>query len=83
MPIPSQPAQPGIGPGEICEELSFLEDAPVRANVFADGEIETYHLDRPSFQSLFELFPRLASRFYRSLAANQSRRLRELIGPNS
>jgi hypothetical protein len=30
---------------------------------------------------MFELFPHLASRFYRSLATNLSRRLRDLIGP--
>jgi len=81
--IPSQPAQPGIGPGEICGEMSFLEDAPASANVIAQGDVEAYHLDRPTLQSLFELFPHLGSRFYRSLAKNLSRRLRELIGPES
>jgi len=80
--IPSQPAQPAIGPGEICGEMSFLEDAPASANVIAQGDVEAYHLDRPTLQSLFELFPHLASRFYRSLATNLSRRLRELIGPS-
>jgi hypothetical protein len=30
-------------------------------------------------QDLFELFPHLASRFYRSVAVNLSRRLREQI----
>jgi hypothetical protein len=43
--------------------MSFLEDAPASASVIADGEIEAYHLDRFSLQSLFELFPHLASRF--------------------
>ncbi len=81
--IPSQPATPGIGPGEICGEMSFLEDAPASASVVAEGEVEAYQLDRPTLQSLFELFPHLASRFYRSLATNLSRRLRELIGPGS
>jgi CRP-like cAMP-binding protein len=60
--------------------MSFLEDAPASASVTADGEIEAYRLDQLSLQSLFELFPHLASRFYRSLATNLSRRLRELIG---
>jgi CRP-like cAMP-binding protein len=81
--IPSQPAQPGIGPGEICGEMSFLEDAAASANVIAQSEGEAYHLDRPALQSLFELFPHLGSRFYRSLATNLSRRLRQLIGPTS
>jgi CRP/FNR family cyclic AMP-dependent transcriptional regulator len=79
--IASQPTVRALGPGEICGEMSFLEDGPASANVIADSEVEAYHLDRPTLQSLFELFPHLASRFYRSLATNLSRRLRELIGP--
>jgi CRP/FNR family cyclic AMP-dependent transcriptional regulator len=81
--IPSQPAVRAIGPGEICGEMSFLEDAPASASVVAEGDLEAFHLDRPALESLFELFPHLASRFYRSLAMNLSRRLRALIGSNS
>jgi Cyclic nucleotide-binding domain len=81
--IPFQATVPAIGPGEICGEMSFLEDAPASASVVAEGEVEAYHVDRPTLQSLFELFPHLASRFYRSLATNLSRRLRDLIGPRS
>jgi CRP-like cAMP-binding protein len=62
--------------------MSFLEDAPASANVVAHQDVEAYHLDRPTLESLFELFPHLASRFYRSLATNLSRRLRDLIEPN-
>jgi len=51
--------------------------------VVAEKEVEAYHLDRLALESLFELFPHLASRFYRSLATNLSRRLRELIAPDS
>jgi CRP-like cAMP-binding protein len=79
--IPSQATAPAIGPGEICAEMSFLEDAPASANVIAEGDVEAYHLDRPALQSLFELFPHLASRFYRSLATSLSQRLRDLIEP--
>jgi CRP-like cAMP-binding protein len=81
--IPPQSPTPVIGPGEICGEMSFLEDAAASANVVADGEVEAYHLDHPTLQSLFELFPHLASRFYRSLATNLSRRLRDVIGSRS
>ncbi len=80
--IPSQGSLE-IGPGEICGEMSFLEDAPASANVVAHEDVEAYHLDRASIEHLFELFPHLASRFYRSLAINLSRRLRELIGPRA
>ena len=71
---------PSIGPGEICGELSFLDELPASADVVAHEAVEAYYLDRPILQSLFELFPHLASRFYRSLATNMSRRLRDLIG---
>jgi CRP-like cAMP-binding protein len=72
-----------IGPGEICGEMSLLEDAPASTSVVADEDIEAYHLDRSTLENLFELFPHLASRFYRSLARNLSRRLRELLGTGS
>lgn len=78
--IPSQVGSPEIGPGEICGEMSFIEDTAASANVVAYEDLEAYHLDRPALEKLFELFPHLASRFYRSLATNLSRRLRELIG---
>lgn len=77
--IPSRPGSPEIGPGQICGDMSFLEDAPASANVTAEQDIEAFHLDRSTLESLFELFPHLASRFYRSLATNLSRRLRDLI----
>ena len=78
-----QPKAAAIGPGEICGEMSLLEDAPASASVFAEEDVEAYHLDRATLESLFELFPHLASRFYRSLARNLSHRLRELMGPGS
>jgi CRP-like cAMP-binding protein len=77
--IPPQTKSPEIGPGETCGEMAFLEDAPASANVIAHEDVEAYHLDRPTLESLFELFPHLASRFYRSLATNLSRRLRDMI----
>ena len=72
---------PAIGPGEVCGEISFLDELPATATVVAQGEVEVYYLDRPTLQSLFELFPHLGSRFYRSLAFSLSRRLRDLISP--
>ena len=79
--LPSQPRGATIAPGEICGEMSFLEDAAASTSVVAEEDVEAYHLVRPTLESLFELFPHLASRFYQSLATNLSRRLRELIGP--
>lgn len=73
---------PEIGPGEICGEISYLDELPASASAVAQEPVEAYFLDRPTLQSLFELFPHLASRFYRSLATNLSHRLRDLISPN-
>ncbi|MGB8989364.1 MAG: cyclic nucleotide-binding domain-containing protein [Candidatus Sulfotelmatobacter sp.] len=81
--IPSQASAPEIGPGEVCGEMSFLDDVPASANVIAQEDLEALYLDRPTLESLFELFPHLASRFYRSLATNLSHRLRESIEPRS
>ena len=68
-----------IGPGEVCGEISFLDELPATADVVAKDALWAYYLDRPTLQSLFELFPHLGSRFYRSLASILSRRLREVI----
>jgi CRP-like cAMP-binding protein len=77
--IPSQNTFRDLGPGEICGEMSFLEDAPASANVVAETPVEAYQVDQPTLKHLFELFPHLGSRFYRSLATNLSRRLRDVI----
>jgi len=77
--VPLRGAIP-IGPGEVCGEISYLDELPATANVIAKEAVEAYYLDRETLQSLFELFPHLGSRFYRSLACILSRRLRELIG---
>jgi len=81
--IPTQKIVPPIGPGEVCGELSYLDELPASANVIAQEPVEAYYLDRPTLQSLFELFPHLASRFYRSLATGLARRLRDVVAPKS
>jgi CRP/FNR family transcriptional regulator, cyclic AMP receptor protein len=68
-----------IGPGQICGEMAFLEDTLASASAIADEEVEAYALTWTALADMFELFPHLASRFYRSLAVNLSRRLREQI----
>ena len=70
-----------IGPGEVCGEISFLDELPATASVMSATAVETFYLDTPLLRSLIELFPHLGSRFYHSLAAILSRRLREMIGP--
>ncbi len=75
-------SMPAIGAGEICGEISFLDELPATANVVARDAVEALYVDRTALQTLFELFPHLGSRFYRSLAASLSRRLREMIDPS-
>lgn len=79
--IASQAASRKIGPGEVCGEISFLDELPATAHVVANEAVEAYYLDRANLQALFELFPHMGSRFYHSLAVILSRRLRELIDP--
>lgn len=69
-----------IGPGEICGEMAFLENSVASASVSAAGELEVCAIEWSALLDLFELYPHLGSRFYRSLAVNLSRRMRELIG---
>jgi CRP-like cAMP-binding protein len=68
-----------IRPGEICGEMAFLENTYASASVVAEEAMVVYGVDWPILQDLFELYPHLASRFYRSLAVGLSRRLRGQI----
>lgn len=68
-----------IGPGEICGEMGFLENSMASATVTAEEDIEACSLDWSAMWEVFELFPHLGSRFYRSVAVNLSKRLREQI----
>jgi len=68
-----------IGPGQISGEIAFLENDVASATVTAEEELKAYALEWPALRDLFELFPHLASRFYRSLAVTLARRLRDQI----
>jgi CRP-like cAMP-binding protein len=66
-------------PGQVCGEMAFLENSLASATATAEENVEAYALPWGALGDLFELYPHLASRFYRSLAVNLSRRLREQI----
>jgi extracellular factor (EF) 3-hydroxypalmitic acid methyl ester biosynthesis protein len=68
-----------IGFGETCGEMAFLEDSVASATAVAEEDVKAYAIEWQVLYDLFELFPHLGSRFYRSLAVNLSRRLREQI----
>ncbi|HEY7352880.1 MAG TPA: cyclic nucleotide-binding domain-containing protein [Terriglobales bacterium] len=70
-----------IGPGEICGEMAFLEDSIPSATATAEEAVQAFVIEWQVLLNSFELFPHLASRFYRSLAVNLSRRLRDQIVP--
>lgn len=77
--IPGHEILPALEAGEVCGEISFLDEEPASVSVTAKQDMEAFYLDRGTLQSLFELFPHLGSRFYHSLAFRLSRRLREQI----
>jgi CRP-like cAMP-binding protein len=68
-----------LGPGEVCGEMAFLENGVAAASVMATNDVEACAIEWSGLNDLFELFPHMGSRFYRSLAVNLSRRLREQI----
>jgi extracellular factor (EF) 3-hydroxypalmitic acid methyl ester biosynthesis protein len=68
-----------LAAGEICGEMAFLEGGIASASVIAIDNVEAYAIDWTGLKDLFELFPHLGSRFYRSLALGLSRRLRDQL----
>jgi CRP/FNR family cyclic AMP-dependent transcriptional regulator len=72
-----------VGPGEICGEMAFLEKALASATVTAAEEVEAAAIEWSALSALFELFPHMGSRFYRSIAVSLSRRLREQLDPRA
>ena len=67
-----------LGPDDVCGDMGFLEKSPATAAVIAkDEQVEVDAIPAEELRQLFEAFPGLASRFYRSLAVVLAQRLRE------
>jgi len=66
-----------LGPDDICGEMAFLENGAATAAVIAKEQVTVAAITVKELQELFETFPGIASRFYRSLALALARRLRE------
>ena len=61
--------------------MAFLENSKPSATVIATDDVEAAAIEWSALSELFQLFPHMGSRFYRSIAISLSRRLREQIGP--
>lgn len=67
-----------LGPDDICGDMAFLQKGTATAAVVArDAEVEADEISAQDLREIFEAFPRLASRFYQSLAVVLARRLRD------
>ncbi|HEX4427490.1 MAG TPA: cyclic nucleotide-binding domain-containing protein [Terriglobales bacterium] len=63
---------------DICGDMAFLEKSTATAAVIAKDEVvEVDAIRADELRRLFESFPGLGARFYRSLAVVLARRLRE------
>ncbi|MGA9040729.1 MAG: cyclic nucleotide-binding domain-containing protein [Terriglobales bacterium] len=63
---------------DICGDMAFLEKSTATAAVIAsDQKVEVDAIKAEDLRHLFESFPGLGARFYRSLAVVLARRLRE------
>ena len=65
-----------LGAGDICGEMTFIEKSSASASVIADNELAAEALDAATLQTLFESFPHVGARFFRSVALTLSKRLR-------
>jgi extracellular factor (EF) 3-hydroxypalmitic acid methyl ester biosynthesis protein len=66
-----------LGPEDVCGEIAFLERDKASAAVVAkDLEVEVDEIGAHELRKILEAFPRLASRFYQSLALVVAQRLK-------
>jgi CRP-like cAMP-binding protein len=67
-----------LEPEDVCGDMAFLEKSAATAAVVAkDDVVEVDAIRGDDLRKLFESFPGLGARFYRSLALVLARRLRE------
>jgi CRP-like cAMP-binding protein/SAM-dependent methyltransferase len=68
-----------LGPGEICGDMSILEDRPASASVDAVENSLLLVVPRDALCARLDEDPAFASRFYRAMAIMNARRLRERV----
>jgi CRP-like cAMP-binding protein len=70
-----------LGPEDVCGDMAFLEHGKATAAVIAtEEEVDVDEINAHELRALLEAFPRLASRFYRSLALVLVKRLKVTTG---
>jgi CRP-like cAMP-binding protein len=70
-----------LGHDDVCGEMAFLEQSKASAAVVArEEEVEVDKISAHELRKILEAFPRLASRFYQSLALVMAQRLRSTSG---
>lgn len=66
-----------LGIGSVCGEMGFLENRPASASIVAESEVEADRIPAAKLREIFDTFPSVGHRFYKSVALNLSRRLRD------
>jgi CRP-like cAMP-binding protein len=66
-----------LGAGAVCGEMGFLDGRPASASVVAETEVEAERLPAGKLREIFDTFPSIGHRFYKSIAVNLSKRLRD------
>jgi|GEM_PF-1385521 len=66
-----------VGRADFFGEMSFIDDSPVRASVFAVGEVDVLFIPASKVREMLESDSGFAQRFYRSLANAPSERMRQ------
>jgi len=66
-----------LGPNDVCGDMAFLEQNRATAAVVAkEVKVEVDEIGTHELRAILEAFPRLASRFYLSLAVLLAQRLK-------
>jgi CRP-like cAMP-binding protein len=66
-----------LGPDDVCGDMAFVEQGRATATVIAkDHEVEVEEIEVHELRQILEAFPRLAVRFYLSLAVMLAQRLK-------
>ena len=65
-----------LGQGAVFGEMSFVDKAGASASVVADGAVDCLCIDSATIHTCIQFDPTFGGRFYHSLAATLSRRLR-------